>query len=60
MQALIASDVIGDFRAPDAIRFGFTPLYIGEKEVLGAVAILETIMKDRLWDTAGISQRRRW
>ena len=50
MQALIARNVIGDFRAPDAIRFGFTPLYIGESEVLGAVAILETIMKDRLWD----------
>ncbi|MBX3583701.1 MAG: kynureninase [Rhizobiaceae bacterium] len=50
MQALIARGVIGDFRAPDAIRFGFTPLYIGEKEVLGAVAILESIMKDGLWD----------
>ena len=52
MQALIARNVVGDFRAPDAIRFGFTPLYIGKKEVLGAVAILETIMKDRLWDKA--------
>lgn len=50
MQALIAGNVIGDFRAPDAIRFGFTPLYIGEKEVLGAAGILETIMKNRLWD----------
>jgi kynureninase len=50
MQALIARNVIGDFRAPDAIRFGFTPLYIGEAEVLGAVDILESIMKDRLWD----------
>ena len=52
MQALIARGVIGDFRAPDAIRFGFTPLYIGEEEVLGAARILEHIMKERLWDAS--------
>ncbi|MGE0282017.1 MAG: kynureninase [Rhizobiaceae bacterium] len=50
MQALIARDVIGDFRAPDSIRFGFTPLYIGEAEVMGAVAVLEDIMTNSLWD----------
>jgi kynureninase len=50
MQALIARGVIGDFRAPDSIRFGFTPLYLGEAEVLGAVDILEDIMTRRLWD----------
>jgi kynureninase len=50
MQALIARGVIGDFRAPDAIRFGFTPLYIGDEEVLGAVRILEEIVGGRLWD----------
>lgn len=52
MQALIARGVIGDFRAPDAIRFGFTPLYIGEGEVRAAVDILEDIMNNRRWDTA--------
>jgi kynureninase len=50
MQALIAQGVIGDFRAPDAIRFGITPLYIGEVEITRAAAVLEEIMRRRLWD----------
>ncbi|MCM8736813.1 kynureninase [Azospirillum sp. A1-3] len=50
MQALIDRGVIGDFRAPDVLRFGFTPLYIGESEVRGAVAILKQVMDGGLWD----------
>lgn len=50
MQALIARGVIGDFRAPDAMRFGFTPLFIGEAEVDQAVAILASILADGSWD----------
>lgn len=50
MQALIAQGVIGDFRAPNIMRFGFTPLYIDEQDVLKAVTILTTIMHQRLWD----------
>lgn len=50
MQALIARGVIGDFRAPDIMRFGFTPLYIDEADVQGAVAILGDVMANRLWD----------
>jgi kynureninase len=50
MQALIARDVIGDFRAPDAIRFGFTPLYLDGDDVRRAVSILADILDNRLWD----------
>lgn len=50
MQALIADGVIGDFRAPDIIRFGFTPLYIGAAEVVAAASKLERVMAGRLWD----------
>ncbi|SDE17243.1 kynureninase [Ruegeria marina] len=50
MQALIARGVIGDFRAPDIMRFGFTPLYIDEGDVRAAVDILADVMNNRLWD----------
>ena len=36
-QALIADEVIGDFRAPDVIRFGLTPLYLGFEDIWQAV-----------------------
>ncbi|MFG5381226.1 kynureninase [Yoonia sp. R2-816] len=50
MQALIARDVIGDFRAPNVMRFGFTPLYIDESDVRQAVDVLADVLDNRLWD----------
>lgn len=50
MQALIAHGVIGDFRAPNVMRFGFSPLYIDETDVMTAVDVLEKIINERLWD----------
>ncbi len=50
MQAIIARGVIGDFRAPDIMRFGFTPLYIDESDVRAAVAIIADVMTNNLWD----------
>ena len=49
MQALIASEVIGDFRAPNIVRFGFTPLYLRFEDVFDAVGRLEAIMRDARW-----------
>ncbi|MFC3050648.1 kynureninase [Kordiimonas pumila] len=49
MQALIAHGVIGDFRAPDIIRFGFTPLYVGYHDVAKAAETLEMILKTKEW-----------
>ena len=49
MQALIAHGVIGDFRAPNLMRFGFTPLYIDETDVARAVDVLEFVLEQRLW-----------
>ncbi len=59
MQALIARGVIGDFRAPDIMRFGFTPLYIDETDVEQAVDILADIMRNRQWDRPEYKIRQR-
>jgi kynureninase len=48
-QALIAQGVIGDFRAPDVIRFGLTPLYLGYEDIGRAVEIMRDILDTGRW-----------
>jgi kynureninase len=50
MQAVIDRGVIGDFRAPDIMRFGFTPLYLDAGDVSAAVEIIRDVMANDLWD----------
>ena len=57
IQALIARGVIGDFRAPDTMRFGFAPLYIDEADVLAAVGILAAILRERAFDAPEFRKR---
>jgi kynureninase len=48
-QALIADDVIGDFRAPDVIRFGLTPLYLGFEDIWHGVDRMARILDSGSW-----------
>lgn len=49
MQALIERGVIGDFRSPDILRFGFTPLYTRFEDVWRAVSEIRDIMQSGAW-----------
>ncbi len=57
MQACIANGVVGDFRAPDIMRFGFTPLYISLEDVLTAASRIETVMGERHWERPEFRKR---
>ena len=50
MQALIDRNIVGDFRAPNIIRFGITPLYINEDDIIQTVKVLREILSNRLWE----------
>ncbi len=50
MQALIARGVVGDFRAPNLMRFGFTPMYTSYADVYDAVEHLHEVLAQRLWN----------
>lgn len=57
MQALIERGVIGDFRAPTTIRFGFAPLYISYRDVWQSVAVLEEILRTGVWQHSRFNRR---
>jgi kynureninase len=58
-QALISAGVMGDFRAPDIIRFGLTPLYLRYADVWTAVARCADIVDSRSWDRLEFSNRKK-
>jgi kynureninase len=57
MQALIARGVVGDFRAPDILRFGFTPLYTRFADAWQAVEHLHQVLEGAEWREARFNQR---
>jgi kynureninase len=59
MQALIARGVVGDFRAPDLMRFGFTPLYTSFEDAWRAADALADILANREWDQPRFLERRK-
>ena len=58
MQALIERGVVGDFRAPDLVRFGFAPLYLDEADVVRAVDVIEEVLDGGVWREARYGERR--
>lgn len=57
MQALIARGLIGDYREPEVLRFGLTPLYFGYADVWDAVEILKDVLDSKAWDKPEFKQR---
>jgi kynureninase len=57
MRALIDRGVIGDFRTPDLMRFGFAPLYTRYVDVFDAVRQLREVLSSRAWDRPEYANR---
>ncbi len=57
VRAMIDRGVVGDFRAPDILRFGFAPLYIGYADVWNAVEVLRKVLETEAWDDPAYAAR---
>ncbi|AOR72628.1 kynureninase [Burkholderia stabilis] len=58
VQALIARNMIGDFRAPDILRFGFAPLYVRYVDVWDTIAALKDVVATGAWNTDAFLARK--
>jgi kynureninase len=58
MQAIIDRGVIGDFRAPNILRFGFAPLYVTHADAANAIRIACDVMQSGAWNDAKYQQRK--
>jgi len=57
IQALIGHGVIGDFRTPDLMRFGFAPLYNRHADIWHAVEMLRDVLLTSAWDRPEFKRR---
>ncbi len=58
MRALIDRGVVGDVRAPDILRFGFTPLYLTDADIAQAVATISDVIRNQRWDENYVASGR--
>ena len=56
-QALIARGVIGDFRSPDILRLGLTPLYLSHEDIWRAGTILTDVLTSEAWKDPAYAER---
>jgi kynureninase len=59
VQAMAAKGIMADFRAPDTVRLGLSPLFLSHEDVARAMAHLGEILQSRSWDRPEYHARAR-